>query len=269
MERKQIGSVFKKAWEGWKGGLARLLGWIRLGWPRFWGGWRLLVAGFSFLLLVALGWGIGRELHLPTAAPSLVVEETGKRETGLKPETPPAGASETVPVTDREDLAAAVEALKEEVAALRQRLETEKTPSPEGETEAAPAPSNWLAPVAGKVVRGSGWEKQGTEWRYHSGVDLSALPGTPVRAAAAGTVETVKTDAALGTVVTLAHGGGWRSLYGHLTQVQVTVGEEVAQGTVLGYSAPAACGSEAGIHFALYQQEDPVNPLAVLSFPPE
>ncbi|NLY90911.1 MAG: M23 family metallopeptidase [Firmicutes bacterium] len=257
MKIKQFKSGLNDVWESWKGRLARIRRWGGQGWGRFYARWRLLVGVLSFLLLLAIGWGIGRGLNLPAISPLLVVEEAGKGETATGPETPP------------EDLRAVVQALQQDLSALRQRLETKETPRLEGEAEAAPSPIQWIPPVTGKVVRESGWEKKGGEWRYHSGIDLTVPPGTPVRAAAAGKVGALKTDVTLGTAVTLEHRGGWRSLYGHLAKVQVTVGQEITEGTVLGYSSPAACGPEPGIHFNLYQQENPVNPLTIIVFPQE
>lgn len=261
LKKNQAKSGPNGRWERWKGWLAQILRRGRLGWPRFYARWRLLVGFLSFFLLLAVGWGIGRQLNRPASSHPLVVEKTGEREEGAEQETPLQA--------EPEDLTAVVRQLQRDLSALRQRLEEENASRSEGEKEAAPTPLQWVPPVAGKVVRGNGWEKKGDEWRFHAGVDLTVPPGAQVLAASAGKVGMIKTDGALGTVVTLEHSGGWRSLYGHLTKVQVTVGQEIAQGTVLGYSSPATCGPEPGIHFNLYHQENPVDPLTMIAFPQE
>jgi len=90
----------------------------------------------------------------------------------------------------------------------------------------------WLRPVAGRVVRpfrppltrfGAG----------HLGVDFAAAPGTPVRAAAAGTVMFAGTVAHARHVV-LLHPGGLRTSYSFLAAIRVHRGEVVDRGAVLG-----------------------------------
>ncbi|HHW13021.1 MAG TPA: M23 family metallopeptidase [Firmicutes bacterium] len=247
---------------GWSGRLAR--GWARLkqilaqtfrlsrrGWTRLVVRERFLVGALSFLALTTVGWGIGRRLS-PSAAPMpLVIEEK------------PAVSAETG-AGDYETL---LRELQAELAALQAQMKTADPAQTASEAEAGPVfnPLKLTPPVAGKVTKRSGWEKKAGEWRYHSGVDLAVPPGTPVVAAAAGTVGAIKTDPALGTVVVLDHGQGWQSLYGQLTGIQVVTGQQVGQGALLGYSARTSCGPAPGIHFNLYHQENPVDPLTVLN----
>ena len=171
-----------------------------------------------------------------------------------------------------EDLGAMVRKLQNDLSELRQKL-NEKTASSSTQTpmEATVtfSPLMFNPPVAGRVVRQGGWEKKSGEWRYHSGIDFAVPVGTEVRSAAAGMVQTVKTDPALGTVITIDHGNDWRSLYGHLHRVQVSVGQKVTGTTLLGYSSSTSCGPEPGIHFNLYHQENQVDPLTVLNFSPQ
>ncbi|HHT48552.1 MAG TPA: M23 family metallopeptidase [Firmicutes bacterium] len=242
---------FNLGWERWKQRVTQVFRRRGLGGTGFDPRWRLLVAIFGFLLFLSIGWWIGRQISSPVASPPLQVEESG-------------------PAAETADLSAVVRELQQDLSLLRQRIAETNRPSQDGEEEEKPvSPIQWIPPVAGKVVRNSGWEKKGDEWRYHSGIDLAVPAGAKVLAAAAGKVVAIKTEGALGTVVTIDHGGDWRSLYGHLTGVQVTVGQDITQGAILGYSSPQSCGPEPGIHFNLYQQENPINPLAVISFPSE
>lgn len=213
---------------------------------------RLVVGVLSFLVLLAIGWGIGRQIGFAGGNHPLIVKET----TG----SPEAG---------NVDLNALVQELQKELSTLRHQVE-QKSGVPVAQAQENVrilAPLELIPPVAGKVIRQSGWEKKGEEWWYHSGVDLTVPPGTQVRATADGTVASIKTEPILGTVVAIDHGSGWRSLYAHLARVQVAVGQELTQGTPLGYSSGAGCGPEPGIHFNLYHQEEPVDPVTMIHFP--
>lgn len=253
--KKQGKLDFKMGWARFKQLLIRSFQLGRRGWTRILVRQRLLVGALCFLLLVAVGWGIGRRIDSWEQPLPLVVEE--KKTVSAETVTP-----------DYETL---LLELQTDLAALQAKLEEEGPVRTASEAESGPVftPLQLMAPVAGKVTKRSGWEKKADEWHYHSGVDLSVPPGTRVVAAAAGTVGAIKTDAALGTIVVINHGNDWRSLYGHLTGIQVSTGQEVAQGTLLGYSSRASCGPEPGIHFSLYHQENPVDPLTVLNLTQE
>jgi murein DD-endopeptidase MepM/ murein hydrolase activator NlpD len=107
-----------------------------------------------------------------------------------------------------------------------------------GSLAIAPAPASataigvWLRPVAGRVVRP--FRPPVTRYgRGHLGVDFSAVSGTPVRAAGAGTV--VFAGAVAGALhVVVRHAGGLRTSYSFLAGIRVHRGERVGRGAVLG-----------------------------------
>ena len=70
--------------------------------------------------------------------------------------------------------------------------------------------------------------------RRHRGIDLAAPLGSSVRAMQSGTVIDVGRDRGLGRFIELAHPGHLTSLYAHLATVDVTAGERVKQGAVIG-----------------------------------
>lgn len=101
------------------------------------------------------------------------------------------------------------------------------------------------APLNGPVVRGyqpAGW------FGGHWGVDIAAEPGTPVAAAAAGTVS-FSGPVAGRISVTVHHGGGVRTSYSYLRGASVPIGTHVEQGDVIGWSG-IDHGFEA-LHFSL------------------
>jgi murein DD-endopeptidase MepM/ murein hydrolase activator NlpD len=105
--------------------------------------------------------------------------------------------------------------------------------------------------------------------RAHLGVDYAAPTGTPVRASADGTVTQAGWDGGYGKVVRMRHANGYQTLYGHLSRINVRVGQHLIQGTVLG--AVGATGLATGPHldYRMVKNGVFVNPLKVQSPPAE
>ncbi len=106
------------------------------------------------------------------------------------------------------------------------------------------------------------------DWRTHEGIDIMAPLGETVTAAHAGSVESVKQDDLFGTVVTVAHGDGGRTVYANLAEMPaVSVGDWVEPGDVIGAVGATALG-EIGqgthLHFAVTVDGVNVNPLDYL-----
>jgi murein DD-endopeptidase MepM/ murein hydrolase activator NlpD len=89
---------------------------------------------------------------------------------------------------------------------------------------------------------------------FHAGVDLGASLGTPVLAALSGKVVSAGSLGDLGITVVLEHAGGRRTRYGHLSQVAVTPGEGVKQGSLIGYVGATGAVTGPHLHFELWQQ---------------
>jgi len=128
----------------------------------------------------------------------------------------------------------------------------------------APAAPKLLVPVSGRVSRGYGWNKNsatGLE-EFHPGIDIEASPGTPVRAVADGKVAKIGTDPALGNYLLLDHGKNEATLYAHLGSVEVTLGQRVAAGEVIGTTGDNGDIAGGGLHFEYRENGRPVDPLA-------
>ena len=133
----------------------------------------------------------------------------------------------------------------------------------------APAPLVFTWPVKGTVTAGYSVEALAYnptmgDWRTHEGVDIDVTLGTQVLCAAGGTVSDIYEHDLLGTVVEVDHGQGLVSQYGNLAAVPtVAVGDAVGTGAVLGSVGQTAAGESsqpAHLHFALYQDDQPVDP---------
>lgn len=106
------------------------------------------------------------------------------------------------------------------------------------------------------------------DWRTHEGLDLSAVIGQEVCAAADGTVHTVYDDENYGMTVVLHHTDGFSTHYANLSEeLKVEVGQNILAGSVLGTvgtTANAETATEPHLHFALYQNNVPIDPDAYL-----
>lgn len=122
------------------------------------------------------------------------------------------------------------------------------------------APSGWRLPVDGSIVRPFR-APVGAYGSGHRGVDLTAAPGTSVRAANDGVV--VFAGPVAGSLhVVVAHDGGIRTSSSFLARVDVRVGQRVARGTVLGAAGGAGDGHGVGVvHFGVRVGDRYVDPM--------
>lgn len=108
---------------------------------------------------------------------------------------------------------------------------------------------NWAWPLSAQVTGIFGARRilNGEPRQPHFGIDLAAAEGTPIRAPAAATVRMADKDLYYtGGTVILDHGHGYSTTYLHLSRLDVSVGDEVAQGEVIG--RVGATGRATGPH---------------------
>ena len=101
--------------------------------------------------------------------------------------------------------------------------------------------------------------------RFHTGLDFPAATGTPVAAAAAGRIAYAAWHpGGWGHLVTVAHGWGVRTMYAHLSRVDVKVGDRVELGARLGLVGSSGSSSGPHLHFEVRLRGAAVDPLAAL-----
>ncbi len=104
--------------------------------------------------------------------------------------------------------------------------------------------------------------------REHTGVDLAASLGTPIGAAAAGTVAAAtgeyNGEPARGLVVVLDHGHGYMTYYGHLESIEVHVGDPVGSGATIGKVGSTGASTGPHVHFEIWENGEKVDPLAYI-----
>jgi murein DD-endopeptidase MepM/ murein hydrolase activator NlpD len=125
------------------------------------------------------------------------------------------------------------------------------------------------APVAGGVTAAYGAQDTSGLWsstnNSHTGTDYNVPKGTPVQAAMAGVVSSVNLGADYGTSVMIDHPDGYQTIYAHLSEKQVKVGDTVAKGQRIGKSGDSGNASGAHLHFEVRQgKNNPVNPSELL-----
>jgi len=128
-------------------------------------------------------------------------------------------------------------------------------------TELADAPSLW--PVEGPVASSFGEREDpiNGEGAFHSGIDIDAPVGTPVRAAADGDVAQAQMNAGgYGREVILDHGHDLLTLYAHLSAFAVVAGEHVTRGQIIGYVGQSGRATGPNLHYEVRVHNVPVNP---------
>ncbi|HXS34130.1 MAG TPA: peptidoglycan DD-metalloendopeptidase family protein [Solirubrobacterales bacterium] len=140
-----------------------------------------------------------------------------------------------------------------------------------GETASAPLPAGpirygsgqFIWPVDGPVVSGFGMR-----WgRMHEGIDIAVPAGTPIRAAASGSVVLLQSEAesgGYGNFTCLEHGGGLQTCYAHQSSFAVASGQSVSQGDVIGYSGCTGHCFGDHLHFEVRVGGAPTDPLGYL-----
>jgi murein DD-endopeptidase MepM/ murein hydrolase activator NlpD len=135
------------------------------------------------------------------------------------------------------------------------------TPGPAGPIRRGSG--NFIWPVNGSISSGFGMR-----WgRLHAGVDIVAGTGTPIRAAASGTVAFTQPESSsggYGNYTCIQHGGGISTCYAHQSQFGTSAGAQVSQGQVIGYVGNTGHSFGSHLHFEVRVNGAPVDPLGYL-----
>jgi murein DD-endopeptidase MepM/ murein hydrolase activator NlpD len=159
----------------------------------------------------------------------------------------------------REEYLAEVEALAAQSATLAAAIQDAQTGAGSTGT-GTPSASGLIWPVNGPVVSGFGMR-----WgRMHEGIDISAATGTPIWAAAAGTVIHAGWLGGYGNLVVLDHGNGLATAYAHASAILVALGQSVSQGQTVALVGSTGNSSGPHLHFEVRVNGVAVDPLLYL-----
>ena len=128
----------------------------------------------------------------------------------------------------------------------------------------------FLWPVQGaNTVRtsnsfGGRWQPGGQSQVFHYGIDIPAEKGTPILAAADGTVTEIGFDTQRGNYIVLDHGGGLETLYGQCRDILDTLaeGDTVSAGEMIAAVGSSGMSTGPHLHFEVLQDGEPQNPVA-------
>ena len=113
----------------------------------------------------------------------------------------------------------------------------------------------WLSSGFGKRISPFTNEEE-----FHKAIDISTRMNTPVVAPADGLVSAIGKDYAVGNKITLSHGYGLKTRYGHLAKILVKKGEYVKRGQKIGLVGDTGRTTGPHLHYEVYLNSLPVNP---------
>jgi murein DD-endopeptidase MepM/ murein hydrolase activator NlpD len=155
--------------------------------------------------------------------------------------------------------------LRDLLGVLENRLASVKTTVENQQALARATPSIW--PIAGWLSSGFGNRPDPFtgEPDFHSGLDISADKGTPVRATADGVVESAAYNGNYGNSILISHGFGISTRFGHLSGYAVGAGQKVKRGDVIGYVGATGRATAPHLHYEILLNGETINPLRLLA----
>jgi murein DD-endopeptidase MepM/ murein hydrolase activator NlpD len=204
------------------------------------------------------GW---RELHARIWEPFGPENGFAKRGTGIGGGTGPARIAET---PDRAAIGDELDRLTGIVNEEGDNLRALERFLRRATSVLAALPSRW--PVRGQV--NSGYGSRVSPWsatsEFHSGLDIGAPVGTPVKAPAPGIVVFAGVHAEYGQTLIVDHGNDTKSIYGHLSRLNVAVNEKVQRGEVIALTGNTGRSSGPHLHYEIQVKGQSVNPNSYL-----
>jgi len=174
---------------------------------------------------------------------------------------------EELSASEEATLEALIVQRQQELAAERAAAERARRagqPGPSGPATAGSGYFQW--PVTGPITSPFGWRIHPIAGvrRFHEGIDIAAASGTPIAAAESGRVIYAGWYGGYGNYISIDHGGGVSTGYGHCSAIYVSVGQDVARGQAVG--AVGSTGNSTGphLHFEVRINGKPIDPLSRL-----
>jgi len=162
-----------------------------------------------------------------------------------------------------EELDGSVAAIQGEIAA--QLAATGAAPLPAGPIQEGSGGLIW--PVSGPIASGFGSRTINGSYEFHPGIDIAVSEGTPIRAAADGTVIFTEPEASsggYGNYTCIDHGGGLSTCYAHQSSFAVSAGQSVSQGEIIGYTGCTGYCLGPHLHFEVRIYGEVTDPMGYL-----
>jgi murein DD-endopeptidase MepM/ murein hydrolase activator NlpD len=131
-----------------------------------------------------------------------------------------------------------------------------------GGVDASSIPTLW--PIIGPITSSFGQREDPVlgngEGEFHTGIDIFAPNGIPIRATGDGTVQEAQMSNGYGREVVIDHGHGVETVYGHMSGFAVVAGQPVVRGQVIGYVGHSGRTTGSHLHYEVRIRNTPVNP---------
>ena len=144
----------------------------------------------------------------------------------------------------------------EREARIRQQQEALKTKSFKSLEGQLP----W--PASGRIIAkfGKQWNSKLKTTTENPGIDIKGKPGSAIRTVLGGVVTTITYIRGYGTTIIIDHGGGFYTVYSHVTNIQATVDSEVRNGDVIAYMGDSGSINGSKLHFEIWGKGQKLDP---------
>jgi len=124
----------------------------------------------------------------------------------------------------------------------------------------------FIYPIIGRLTSPFGYRRDPFTGRksFHTGIDIAAPIGTPIKLTLDGTVSYTGYSSVYGNYVIVTHSGGYQSMYGHMHTIKVKRGQILSQGSIIGTVGSTGRSTGPHVHFSVYKNGKLINPLTVL-----
>jgi murein DD-endopeptidase MepM/ murein hydrolase activator NlpD len=156
--------------------------------------------------------------------------------------------------------------IEQTTAALENELRHIKDVFDRTQVKLSSTPSGW--PVRGYITDGFGSRRNpfgGGGYENHAGLDIATNHGTAIEATADGIVIFAGMHGGYGNVVVVDHGYGVTTRYGHMSKIEVQVGQHVTRGKLIGAVGSTGRSTAPHCHYEVRLHDRPVNPLNYIS----
>jgi murein DD-endopeptidase MepM/ murein hydrolase activator NlpD len=98
--------------------------------------------------------------------------------------------------------------------------------------------------------------------KMHTGIDFTCPKGTPIHSSGDGKIVSIKhMKSGYGTHVIINHGFGYKSLYAHMSEVDVTLGQKIKRGQIIGKVGSTGTSTAPHLHYEVINKNKKVNPI--------
>ncbi len=124
----------------------------------------------------------------------------------------------------------------------------------------------FIYPIKGRLTSPFGYRKDPFTGRksFHSGIDLAAPTGTPIKVVLDGTVSEISSSRIFGNYMIVTHSNGYQTLYGHLSKFKARRGQKVVQGEIIAFVGNTGMSTGPHVHLSIYKHGKLIDPLSVL-----